>query len=757
MLPDFSKEGGSGVFNMKNKTFKTFTFLFFCFSLFAAVSVCASAKTVKSGNFVFDVNGKTASVVEYKGSASTVRIPSKIKNASVTKINEYAFSQNRKVVTVSFPSTVKVIDTAAFNECTSLSKIILPEKLTKLGDSAFWFCTKLKTVVFGSDAKTFGKNIFTGCNKAITAYVVAGSPAEKYIKSVKTVRLGYRYIKSLSAPSTLTLNVSQTSGLTVKISPSVVYNSKLSYSSSDPKIVSVSSSGKLTALKCGKAVITCTARDASKKTVKTTVSVIPGKAVITGQSKTTVKSYRINWQKVPGATTYRVYRYDASGKKWVTLTDTTKKYYNASGLEYYSSDKYRVRAICHDGKKDYKGPASATFTAKVLSPGKVTAVKRSSSTVNSLTFSWKAVSAADGYYIYRYDPQTKKSVYFAETSATSFQAKSLTPDTEYAFVVRSYINDGKNRVMSPSYSDVFYSSTNPAAVTGLAIDEGSVYINKMTASWNSANNIDGYVLFYACEGKEKQTVWLSADKTSYELTELEPGVVYTVSIQSYTTRRSVRLYSPLSTVTASTEYRPTNAKQAIDSFVRAFNNTQNSRSSCFISVITKVTPGVNNPHTVLAETVNAAISSQFPSNVAQYSFENGKEKSTGISINSLMMSFAPALTLTAEDVDSDKVSFKNDGNGYRVGFVLEKQTPSTDGGKLLAPKIDTKAIEEAASCTVKSVSYDKTQVSEQFTKIQGSLFDNLKTVATVTVTVNDGENDIPLVFDIERTYLFSWD
>ncbi|MGN1195506.1 MAG: fibronectin type III domain-containing protein, partial [Acutalibacteraceae bacterium] len=288
------------------------------------------------------------------------------------------------------------------------------------------------------------------------------------------------------------------------------------------------------------------------------------------------------------------------------------------------------------------------------------------------------------------------------------------------------------------------------------ISEDSIYINKMTAVWNKSSNISGYVLFYSAAGKEKKSVLLSADKTSYELTELEPGTSYTVSIQSYSTRRSVNYYSALSSVTASTEYRPTNAKEAVDSFVKAFNNTQNSKNNCSLFLVNKITPSFNNPHTVTAEKANAALSSQF-SATAQYSFADGKEQTTGISLNSLMMSFASSLTLTDEDLDSEKVTFKNDGNGYRVGFVLENQTPSTDGGKLLAPKINTAAIEEATACEIKSVSYDKTQVSEMFTKIQGSLFDNFKTVSTVTVLINDGESDIPLTFDIERTYYFSWD
>ena len=740
---------------MKNKFLRTLTFSFFCLSLFVAVSVCASAKTVKSGDFTFDVKGNYASLVEYTGSASTVNIPSKVSGATVNKVNDYAFWKNKKVVKVNFPATVTVIGEAVFNECTALTKVVLPEKLTTMGDAVFWYCTNLKYVLFGSGGKNFGKNIFVGCNKNLTLYVVKGTQAEKFALSLKNVRVGYRYISSLTAPSAVNLSPSGKYTLSVKISPDIVADRRIQYVSSNPKVASVSSSGVITALKCGTAVITCSALDGSRKVCKTTVNVIPAAPKITGQSNTTLKSYRLNWSKVNTATLYRVYRYNYSLKKWEKLADTTSTYLNVTKLNYNSSNLYSVRAYCRDGKNTYSGFLSQSFTAKVLSPGKATSLKRTASASTSVSFSWSPSVNTDGYLVYRYDSAKKAWINIADTKATNYTAKNLSPNTQYAFILRSYKYDGKVRVLSPNNSGAFYISTNPLSVTGLKVSEESVYTTKMTVSWNKSANINGYALFYAEQGGTETLLWLSSDKTSVELTQLKPGTTYKIRIQSYRNWNTGRLYSTSSTVTAATEYRPSNAEEAVMSFTDAFNNTVNSKKNCSVFFSSKVSASPDNADSEIAEKAAVAFIEQFDTS-AQYNFKNGKDEKTGLSLGGLLLPNASSLTLTYSDVDGQSVVFGNDGNGYRVGFALENQTPETESGKLLAPQVDTEKIEEAASAEVKSVTYDRTLVAEKLTKIQGSVFDNLRTECTVTVLLSDGENEIPLTFEIERTFYFIW-
>jgi len=84
------------------------------------------------------------------------------------------------------------------------------------------------------------------------------------VTRVKTVKLN---------KSKVTLTVKKSVKLTAKIAPSNATNKKVTWKSSKPKIAKVSSSGTVKALKKGKATITATAKDGSKKQGKCAVTV----------------------------------------------------------------------------------------------------------------------------------------------------------------------------------------------------------------------------------------------------------------------------------------------------------------------------------------------------------------------------------------------------------------------------------------------------------------------------------------------------
>ena len=95
-------------------------------------------------------------------------------------------------------------------------------------------------------------------------------------KTKKACTLTIKQLKVTSivpANKTLTMNTGATAKLKVTVKPAKAYNPAVSFKSSKPKIVSVDAEGNLKALKAGKAVITVTAKDGSKKSAKITVTV----------------------------------------------------------------------------------------------------------------------------------------------------------------------------------------------------------------------------------------------------------------------------------------------------------------------------------------------------------------------------------------------------------------------------------------------------------------------------------------------------
>ncbi len=225
---------------MKKGVLKSLTYVVFVFSIMCAFMLCANAKEVVSGDFKFEVSSTSATLKEYTGTKASVTIPSKVSGVSVKKIGAEAFWQNRTMTSVTIPSTVTVIEEAAFNECTALKKVVIPSKVKTIESGAFWYCTGLKKVVIPKSVTKIGENAFKGCN-SLTAYVEKGSYAETYIKKLDYVKLGYRYASSMKLSSTsVSLAVGSEATLKATLSPSVLYNSAVSYKSSNTAIAKVS-------------------------------------------------------------------------------------------------------------------------------------------------------------------------------------------------------------------------------------------------------------------------------------------------------------------------------------------------------------------------------------------------------------------------------------------------------------------------------------------------------------------------------------
>lgn len=129
--------------------------------------------TTKTSAGTFAVINATTRTVSYKAaskSAKKVTIPSSvtIKGVAykVTKIDNNAFKNCKKLTKVTIPSTVTEIGTAAFKGCKKLTSITIPKNVNKIGKEAFSGCKKLKKVTIKSTlVKSVGKNAFKGIAK----------------------------------------------------------------------------------------------------------------------------------------------------------------------------------------------------------------------------------------------------------------------------------------------------------------------------------------------------------------------------------------------------------------------------------------------------------------------------------------------------------------------------------------------------------------------------------------------------------------
>lgn len=169
-------------------------------------------------------------------------------------------------------------------------------------------------------------------------------------------------------------------------------------------------------------------------------------------SKATSTSISLKWNKVSGATGYKIYRYNKSTKKY-SLIDTVKNKtsYTNSGLKAGNTYKYYVVAYKTVNSKSYIGDKSTVISA-CTSPKKVNYTLKAVGK-KKVKITWKKVSGATGYYVYYRQSGTSKW-----TKATTLTAKKLTytkknlkKNKKYNFKVVAYRKAGSSVTKSASY------------------------------------------------------------------------------------------------------------------------------------------------------------------------------------------------------------------------------------------------------------------------------------------------------------------
>ncbi len=84
---------------------------------------------------------------------------------AVTAIDDWAFANNKYIVTADIPATVRSVGKGAFYNCVSLQSVSLPTGVTELAPNTFEKCLYLESVRLGSQLKTIGDEAFYDCRR----------------------------------------------------------------------------------------------------------------------------------------------------------------------------------------------------------------------------------------------------------------------------------------------------------------------------------------------------------------------------------------------------------------------------------------------------------------------------------------------------------------------------------------------------------------------------------------------------------------
>ena len=213
---------------------------------------------------------------------------------------------------------------------------------------------------------------------------------------------------------------------------------------------------------------------------------------------------KIYWNAVDGADKYWVYR-STDGKNFKYYDSTKKTSYTNSSTSIGTTYYYKVKAVAVVDGKNHTSDFSITKSIQRKPAAPSVSINRSN---GKPKLSWKAVSGATKYWIYR-STDGKNFKYFDSTTKTSYTNSGAASGTKYYYRVKAVaVVNGKNVVSANSSTRSLFTSLAKPSVS-ITTSNG-----KPKLTWKAVTGADKYYVYRSTDGK-KFKYFDSTTKTSY--------------------------------------------------------------------------------------------------------------------------------------------------------------------------------------------------------------------------------------------------
>ena len=256
----------------------------------------------------------------------------------------------------------------------------------------------------------------------------------------------------------------------------------------------------------------------------------------------------LKWNAVSGAAKYEVYRArskDGDYIKYSTVTGTS--YTNTSYIENGNTYYYKVRALKSDGTAGaWSSIVSVTYKQTLPAP----TVTGGNDAQGRPTLTWKAVSGAAKYEVYRARSKDGTYTKYSTTTGTAYTNSSyLTSGATYYYKVRAL---GANGNAGP-YSAVV-SVTCRLKLTAPSVTGGNDAQGRPTLKWNAVSGAAKYEVYRARSKDGDYIKYSTVTGTSYTNTSyLANGTTYYYKVRALGSDGS---YGPYSTPVSVTYKAP---------------------------------------------------------------------------------------------------------------------------------------------------------------------------------------------------------
>ena len=235
----------------------------------------------------------------------------------------------------------------------------------------------------------------------------------------------------------------------------------------------------------------------------------------------------LKWNAVTGAAKYEVYRARSKDGDYIKYSTTTgTSYTNISYIENGNTYYYKVRALKSDGTAGaWSSVVSVTYKQTLSAP----TVTGGNDAQGRPTLTWKAVSGAAKYEVYRARSKDGTYTKYSTTTGTAYTNSSyLTSGATYYYKVRALDANGN----AGPYSAVV-SVTCRLKLTAPSVTGGNDAQGRPTLKWNAVTGAAKYEVYRARSLNGDYVKYSTVTGTSYTNTSyLANGTTYYYKVRA---------------------------------------------------------------------------------------------------------------------------------------------------------------------------------------------------------------------------------
>ena len=252
----------------------------------------------------------------------------------------------------------------------------------------------------------------------------------------------------------------------------------------------------------------------------------------------------LKWNAVSGAAKYEVYRarsLNGDYIKYSTVTGTS--YTNTSYIESGNTYYYKVRALKSDGTAGaWSSIVAVTYKQTLSAP----AVTGGNDAQGRPTLTWKAVTGAAKYEVYRARSKDGDYIKYSTVTGTSYTNTSYIENgNTYYYKVRALKSDGTAGAWSSVVSVTYKQTLSAPAVTG-----GNDAQGRPTLTWNAVSGAAKYEVYRARSKDGTYTKYSTTTGTAYTNSSyLTSGATYYYKVRALGANGNAGPYSAVVSVT----------------------------------------------------------------------------------------------------------------------------------------------------------------------------------------------------------------